>query len=97
MTEKYNEWLQAGIAKTVWAHCTSYYRADGHAGKNIATFPGPATLFWWLASRPRARDYKIMWAEAVGKRPWSGIVKFWASAFLLLAVAGVVQKGGGVL
>ncbi|KAF5357592.1 hypothetical protein D9758_007474 [Tetrapyrgos nigripes] len=54
VTNDYNKWLQERIATSVWLACESCYYVDGTRNtKNIAMFPGPATLFWWLARKPR--------------------------------------------
>lgn len=49
--DEYNEWLQNRLNSSVWMECSSYYRA-GMNGKNFSTFPGPLTLFWWIARNP---------------------------------------------
>ncbi|KAH9998112.1 hypothetical protein BJV74DRAFT_877223 [Russula compacta] len=50
---KYNLWMQKRLARTVWNFCDSYYRRETTNGKIFATFPGPVSLFWLLARRPR--------------------------------------------
>jgi len=63
-TDKYNEWLQERLQKSVWTECMSYYRADRKQGKIIATFPGSVALFWWLTLSPVWERYKAVGAEA---------------------------------
>ncbi|KAI0039316.1 FAD/NAD(P)-binding domain-containing protein [Auriscalpium vulgare] len=70
VTNKYNKWLQEGLAKTVWTHCTSYYRGDNKDGKNVTNFAGPVTLFWWLARKPRIADYIATGAEVFLSQRW---------------------------
>lgn len=60
---KYNSWLQAQLARSVWNFCDSYYRRSGADGKITVTFPGPVSLFWWLARRPRYSDYEVVSGE----------------------------------
>ena len=62
-SSKYNSWVQKRQALTVWAFCDSYYRRESANGKNFATFPGPVSLFWWLARRPRFSDYETVSGE----------------------------------
>ena len=57
-TTRYNDWLTARMNSSVFVQCTSWYRAGG-VGKVFSTFPGPATLFWWLTLTPRWADYDI--------------------------------------
>lgn len=66
-SSKYNSWLQKRLVGTVWNYCNSYYRRESAKGKIFATFPGPVSLFWWLARRPRYADY-----EVVGGDGWQG-------------------------
>ena len=60
---KYNSWVQARLARSVWNFCDSWYRRSGADGKITATFPGPVSLFWWLARRPRYSDYEVVGGE----------------------------------
>jgi len=62
-SSKYNSWMQKQLAGTVWNFCNSYYRRESAKGKIFATFPGPVSLFWWLARRPRYSDYEIVGGE----------------------------------
>jgi hypothetical protein len=50
-SDDYNRWLQERLNSSVWVECSSYYRA-GMNGKNFTTFPGPVTLFWYIARNP---------------------------------------------
>ncbi|KAH8989211.1 hypothetical protein EDB86DRAFT_2944580 [Lactarius hatsudake] len=86
---KYNSWLQARLARSVWNFCDSYYRREGTNGKIIATFPGTVSLFWWLARRPRYSDYEVV---VSGEERWPRLKR--VSALLVVAVAvtlGVVR------
>src|SRR6266849_2995036 len=76
-SSKYNSWLQKRLAGTVWNYCNSYYRRESAKGKIFATFPGPVSLFWWLARRPRYSDYEIVGGEGWqrGERQREGIFK----------------------
>jgi len=75
-SEKYNSWMQKRLVRTVWNSCTSYYRRGSTRGKIFATFPGPVSLFWWLARRPRYSDYEIVGGERWERGQWAkGIVK----------------------
>ena len=62
-SQKYNSWVQKRQAVTVWNFCNSYYRRESANGKIFATFPGPVSLFWWLARRPRFSDYETVRGE----------------------------------
>lgn len=62
-SSKYNSWMQKRLARTVWNFCNSYYRRESTNGKIFVTFPGPVSLFWWLARRPRYSDYEIVGGE----------------------------------
>jgi len=62
-SSKYNSWIQKRLAGTVWNFCNSYYRRESAKGKIFATFPGPVSLFWWLARRPRYSDYEVVGGE----------------------------------
>ena len=57
---KYNSWMQKRLVRTVWNFCDSYYRRESTDGKIFTPFPGPVSLFWWLARRPRHSDYEIV-------------------------------------
>ncbi|KAH9035524.1 hypothetical protein EDB85DRAFT_1943840 [Lactarius pseudohatsudake] len=87
---KYNSWLQARLARSVWNFCDSYYRREGTNGKIIATFPGTVSLFWWLARRPRYSDYEVV---VSGEERWPRLKR--VSTLLVVAVAvmlGVVSR-----
>ena len=74
---KYNSWLQARLARCVGNFGDSYYRREGTDGKITVTFPGPVSLFWWLARRSRYSDYDIAggeeWNVGLNLRGWSGL------------------------
>lgn len=48
VTDKYNEWLDNRLDKSVWGHAKHYFRTDGGTGRIFTHFPGPGILFWWL-------------------------------------------------
>jgi hypothetical protein len=62
-SSKYNLWVQKRLAQTVWNFCHSYYRRESANGKIFVTFPGPVSLFWWLARSPRYSDYEMVVGE----------------------------------
>jgi len=63
-TDEYNHWLQNRMADSVWTECNSFYHSgDEHQKKVVVTFPGPVTLFWWMARRPRWDHFKAVGAE----------------------------------
>lgn len=82
---KYNSWLQARLARSVWNFCDSYYRREGTNGKIIATFPGTVSLFWWLARRPRYSDYEVV---VSGEEGWPRLKR--VSTLLVVAVAAMM-------
>ena len=43
LTRRYNEWLQARLATTVWAETRSYFRADG--GRIVSQWPFSASCY----------------------------------------------------
>lgn len=61
VTDDYNTWIQSRIATSVWPECgESYYYVDGtRRTKNIAMFPGPATMFWWFARKPNWGEWDM--------------------------------------
>lgn len=87
---KYNSWLQARLARSVWNFCDSYYRREGDDGKITVTFPGPVSLFWWLARRPRYSDYEVV----RGEDRWQ--VHSLKRAMTILVVAAVAVVWGGL-
>lgn len=91
-TDKYNEWLQERLQKSVWTECMSYYRADRKQGKIIATFPGPVALFWWLSLSPVWERYKAVGAEAwAAERRQSGIRKLMLTV-VMLSISAIACK-----
>jgi hypothetical protein len=82
---RYNVWIQRRLARSVWAHCRSYYRGREADGRNIAIFPGPVTLFWWLAQRARLDDYVAVGAEGLERK--RRVRHMWAVVGAVLAVA----------
>ncbi|KAI9508293.1 hypothetical protein F5148DRAFT_1275811 [Russula earlei] len=63
VSAKYNSWIQKRLVRTVWNFCDSYYRREATSGKVFVHFPGPVSLFWWLARKPRYSDYVIVGGE----------------------------------
>jgi len=76
VSDKYNEWLQERLQGSVWTQCDSYYHLDGDKkGLNIANFPGPAALLYWIIRRAERWDqWKIVEAEKgwVSRQNWLG-------------------------
>ncbi len=56
-TQRYNQWIQARLAGTVWASpaCDSWYKIK--AGKVLAIYPGYITRYALSVRRPRYADY----------------------------------------
>jgi hypothetical protein len=63
-TIKYNEWLQGRLQNSVWSTCISWYR-QSQSQKNVSTFPGPLTWYWWMLRRPVWEDF-----TAEGANKW---------------------------
>ena len=86
----YNIWIQDALSKTVWMDCNSYYRRNG---KNVATFPGPVALQWWIAKMNRWDNW-----IAVGSENWTSSRKTiqkkaaWAVVALLIAAVGTLRN-----
>jgi hypothetical protein len=89
---KYNSWLQARLARSVWNFCDSWYRRSGADGKITATFPGPVSLFWWLARSPRYSDYEVVGGEA----RWQ-VTELKRTMTLLVVAVAVYCVGSGYL
>ncbi|EFI28346.1 monooxygenase [Coprinopsis cinerea okayama7 len=93
-TDSYNDWLQERLSKSVWTDCDSYYYhylREGTKTKNVASFPGPATLFWWLGRRPSWEKFRVVG----GERPQQGIGKYivhYSSALVVLVLAYVAYR-----
>jgi len=88
VTDEYNKWLQDRIATSVWPACESYYYVDGTRNtKNIAMFPGPATLFWWKARKPKWEEWEVRGGKA---EQWKASVKRWKQTGVLGISALVV-------
>jgi hypothetical protein len=84
---RYNEWIQRRLKTSVWEHCRSYYRADGGEGRNVAIFPGPVTLFWWIANWVKFSDYKAVGAERFEReRMWKKIRFVFGMAVFVAAI-----------
>ncbi|KAG1827114.1 FAD/NAD(P)-binding domain-containing protein [Suillus subaureus] len=63
-TTYYNTWIQRRMASTIFLSCFSYYRGDNRTGaKNVATFPGMISLYWWITRKPRWDDFKVVGGE----------------------------------
>ncbi|KAF8163481.1 hypothetical protein B0H34DRAFT_325080 [Crassisporium funariophilum] len=96
-TDKYNDWLQTRLSKSVWTDCVSYYQA-GRDGKSkiIATFPGPVALFWWFCRHPKWEKFHSVGAEAWERQRRFAKVRRWISLVVLLGLAvglGVLVDG----
>ncbi|KIJ69255.1 hypothetical protein HYDPIDRAFT_172706 [Hydnomerulius pinastri MD-312] len=60
-TKTYNAWIRRRMENTIFLSCFSYYRGDSReGGRNIATFPGMLTLFWWITRKPRWNDFELL-------------------------------------
>ncbi|KAI0033522.1 FAD/NAD(P)-binding domain-containing protein [Vararia minispora EC-137] len=92
---RYNEWIQRRLSRSVWSHCQSYYRMRSADGRNVAIFPGPVTLFWWLARKVKFEDYKAVGAERFEKRRRGKRVRTVTGTLLalLLVAAGLSRLG----
>lgn len=63
-TNYYNAWIQKRMASTIFFSCFSYYRGDNRTGaKNVSTFPGMISLYWWIMRKPRWNDFKVVGGE----------------------------------
>ncbi|KAJ3725816.1 hypothetical protein C8R42DRAFT_575595, partial [Lentinula raphanica] len=75
VSEQYNSWLQNRLKDSVWNSCDSYYHWDNRRdSRNIASFPGPAALLYWLMRRAeRWEDWKVVEAEPgwINKQKWN--------------------------
>ena len=97
VVDRYNGWLQSRLRHSVWTDCMSYYRQDRREGKIVATFPGPVTLFWWLARRPKWDEWKGVGAEVWAQRLAAARRRRRFGSFLLLVaafLAGWAKKRG---
>jgi hypothetical protein len=89
---KYNAWMQKRLTGIVWNFCNSYYRRESGTGKNIAAFPGPVSLFWWLARRARYSDYEVVGGERwLRMRRLKGIVRATLQVVVIAVVVGRLQ------
>ncbi|KAH7912239.1 hypothetical protein BJ138DRAFT_814110 [Hygrophoropsis aurantiaca] len=88
-TDKYNKWIRKRMRDTVFLNCFSYYRGDGRDGtRNIATFPGMMSLFWWITRKPCWDDFKAVGGDAWARqRRRNGMLVRWGSLAVLLIVA----------
>jgi hypothetical protein len=86
-TDEYNEWLHKKLSTSVWTDCNSYYQLDGQGSKNIATFPGPVSLFWWQLRKPRWEAFKAVGAEAWERQRVLSGYKRWGLLTLCLSLA----------
>jgi hypothetical protein len=86
-TDEYNAWVQDGLSRSVWTECNSYYQIDGKRGsKNIAMFPGPVSLFWWLTRTPPWNKFHGVAAEAWEKQRRIDKIKKWGGLTVLTLV-----------
>jgi hypothetical protein len=84
-TDAYNDKLHARLARSVFAHCTSWYRVGGK-GKVSAIFPWPTALLWWWSRRPIWDHYKVVGAERwLGSRRLMRISRILGGLLLLSA------------
>ncbi|KAH7929753.1 FAD/NAD(P)-binding domain-containing protein [Leucogyrophana mollusca] len=88
-TNKYNAWIQKRMRNTVFLDCFSYYRGDGRDGvRNIATFPGMMSLFWWITRNPHWDDFRAVGGERwTQQRRRNGMLVRWGALAALLIVA----------
>ena len=92
-TVDYNTWLQHRLSRSVWTECNSYYQIDRKRGsKNVATFPGPVSLFWWLTRTPLWNKFHGVAAEAWEKQRRINKIKGWGglTALALVVVLGYI-------
>jgi len=78
-TTCYNTWIRKRMKSTIFFDCFSYYRGDSREGaRNVATFPGMMTLFWWITRKPCWDDFKVVGGERwlCQRRKVELIVKF---------------------
>ncbi|PFH54195.1 hypothetical protein AMATHDRAFT_478 [Amanita thiersii Skay4041] len=67
--DEYDGWVQKRLKTSVWMECNSYYQVGGNnETKNVATFPGPVSLFWWLIRTPDWSKF-----DGVGKEEWERV------------------------
>jgi hypothetical protein len=91
-TTKYNEWLQGRLQSSVWSTCMSWYR-QGKSNKNVTTFPGPLTYYWWMLRRPVWEDF-----IAEGASKWKReLARTRVIRRLLSFVATVIIVGLGLM
>ncbi|KAF8637351.1 hypothetical protein AX17_002850 [Amanita inopinata Kibby_2008] len=85
--DEYNDWLQRRLRTSVWTECNSYYQFGRHKeSKNVAAFPGPVALFWWLLRKPDWKKFDVVGGEGwEGERRMSEI-RWWVWATMLIAV-----------
>ncbi|EJD02413.1 FAD/NAD-binding domain-containing protein [Fomitiporia mediterranea MF3/22] len=91
VTDAFNDRIQKRLRSSVFAACTSYYRAglDG-AGKNVAIWPGPVTAYWWETRKVRWSDYEAKGAEKwESERRRSNVMK------VLVLIAAVLLLAAG--
>ncbi|KAG2157280.1 hypothetical protein DEU56DRAFT_921555 [Suillus clintonianus] len=63
-TTYYNTWIQKRMEQTIFLSCLSYYRGDNRKGpKNVSTFPGMVSFYWWIMRKPRWDDFKVVGGE----------------------------------
>ncbi|KAG0699420.1 hypothetical protein DFH29DRAFT_936918, partial [Suillus ampliporus] len=63
-TACYNTWIRKRMENTIFLNCFSYYRGDSRKGaRNVVTFPGMITLYWWIMRKPRWDDFKVVGGE----------------------------------
>ncbi|KAH7889434.1 hypothetical protein F5I97DRAFT_1994531 [Phlebopus sp. FC_14] len=94
-TTRYNVWIRKRLENTIFLSCFSYYRGDSRAGgRNVATFPGMLTLFWWITRKPRWDDFEVVGGERRGGRTNTALLERGILVVLMTVILGIV--GGHV-
>jgi len=93
-SDAYNRYLDNRQSASVTQDCSSYYRWN-REGRNFALFPGPVTLFYWLARKIKWERYKVVGGEKweaqrrrEARRKWS--VRFAFVVFVTVCGSGTV-------
>lgn len=88
-TTHYNTWIQKRMASTIFLSCFSYYRGDNRTGaKNVSTFPGMISLYWWITRKPRWNDFKVVGGEQWFYQRRKVALMNYALAGLMVSVVG---------
>ncbi|KAG1803701.1 uncharacterized protein HD556DRAFT_601541 [Suillus plorans] len=90
-TTYYNTWIQKRMESTVFFSCFSYYRGDNQAGaKNLATFPGMMSLYWWIMRKPRWDDFKVVGGEQWFYQQRKAALTNYALVGLMVSIVGYI-------